>query len=206
MIARFGPESALLVVDAQKGVNVLTHWGGPTGRRNNPRAEERLGKLLSRWRMAGLPVFFTAHDSREAASPLKLSLDTGAFLPGLEPLAGETVLRKDVNSAFVGTPLEIELRRRRIHRLVVVGFFTNFCIETTVRMANNLGFDTYLGHDACATSNRIGIDGEDFEPETVHAMSVANMHREFCTALPTETLLELIERSVSEVSRQQGNE
>jgi nicotinamidase-related amidase len=206
MIARFGPESALLVVDAQKGVNVLTHWGGPTGRRNNPRAEERIGKLLSRWRMAGLPVFFTAHDSREAASPLKLGLDTGAFLPGLEPLARETVLRKDVNSAFVGTPLEIELRRRRIHRLVVVGFFTNFCIETTVRMANNLGFDTYLGHDACATTNRIGIDGEDFEAETVHAMSVANMHREFCTALPTETLLELIESSVSEVSRQQGNE
>ena len=206
MIPRFGPESALLVVDAQKGWNVLTHWVGPTGRRNNPRAEERIGKLLARWRMAGLAVFFTAHDSREAASPLKLSLDTGAFLPGLEPLAGETVLRKDVNSAFVGTPLEIELRRRRIHRLVVVGFFTNFCIETTVRMANNLGFDTYLGHDACATSNRIGIDGEDFEPETVHAMSVANMHREFCTALPTETLLELIESSVSEVSRQQGNE
>jgi len=206
MIARFGAESALLVIDAQKGVNVLTHWGGPTGRRNNPRAEERIGKLLSRWRTAGLTVFFTAHDSREAASPLKLGLETGAFLPGLEPVAGETVLRKDVNSAFVGTPLEIELRRRRIHRLVVVGFFTNFCIETTVRMANNLGFDTYLGHDACATSNRIGIDGEDFEPETVHAMSVANMHREFCTALPTETLLTLIEKSVSEVSRQQGNE
>jgi nicotinamidase-related amidase len=206
MIPRFGPESALLVVDAQKGVNVLEHWGGPAGRRNNPHAEARIGKLLSRWRAAGLPVFFTAHDSRETASPLKLSLETGAFLPGLEPLAGETILRKDVNSAFLGTPLEIELRRRQIHRLVVVGFFTNFCIETTVRMANNLGFDTYLGHDACATTNRIGIDGEDFEPETVHAMSVANMHREFCTALPTETLLMLTESAVSEVSRQQGNE
>ena len=206
MIPRFGPDSALLVVDAQKGVNVLKHWGGPTGRRNNPHAEARIGKLLSRWRAAGLPVFFTAHDSREAASPLKLSLETGEFLPGLEPLAGETILRKDVNSAFVGTPLEIELRRRRIHRLVVVGYFTNFCIETSVRMANNLGFDTYLGHDACATTNRIGIDGEDFEPETVHAMSVANMHREFCTALPTETLLKLTETEVEDVSRQQGNE
>jgi nicotinamidase-related amidase len=206
MIGRFGPESALLVVDAQKGVNVLEHWGGPTGRRNNPHAEARIGKLLARWREAALPIFFTAHDSREAASPLKLSLATGAFLPGLEPLAGESVLRKDVNSAFIGTRLEIELRRQRIHRLVVVGFFTNFCIETTVRMANNLGFDTYLGHDACATTNRIGLDGEDFDPELVHAMSIANLHREFCTALPTETLLELIERDVSTASRRQGNE
>lgn len=206
MIPRFGPDSALLVVDAQKGVNVLEHWGGPTGRRNNPHAEARIGKLLSRWRTAGLPVYFTAHDSREASSPLKLSLDTGKFLPGLEPVAGETVLRKDVNSAFVGTPLEIDLRRRRIHRLVVVGFFTNFCIETTVRMANNLGFDTYLGHDACATTNRLGLDGEDFEPELVHAMSIANLHREFCTALPTETLLALVDAAVNDVSRQQGNE
>jgi hypothetical protein len=73
-------------------------------------------------------------------------------------------------------------------------------------MANNLGFDTYLGHDACATTNRIGLDGEDFDPELVHAMSIANLHREFCTALPTETLLELIERDVSTASRQQGNE
>jgi len=205
MIPRFGPESALLVVDAQKGVNVLQHWGGPTGRRNNPHAEARIGELLARWRTAKLPVFFTAHDSREAASPLKLALATGAFLPGLEPRVGEAVLRKDVNSAFVGTPLEIELRRRVIHRLVVVGFFTNFCIETTVRMANNLGFDTYLGHDACATTNRIGVNGEDFDPELVHAMSIANMHREFCTALPTDTLLALTEGAVS-VSRQQGNE
>ena len=206
MIPRFGPESALLVVDAQKGVNVLKHWGGPTGRRNNPHAEARIGKLLARWRGAGLAVFFTAHDSREAASPLKLSLETGAFLPGLEPLAGETVLRKDVNSAFVGTPLEIELRRRRIDRIVVVGFFTNFCIETTARMANNLGFDTYVGHDACATTNRIGLNGEDFEPELVHAMSLANMHREFCTAVSSETILELIDRDLTSASRQQGNE
>jgi nicotinamidase-related amidase len=206
MITQFGQESALLVVDAQKGVNVLEHWGGPTGRRNNPEAEARIGKLLSRWRAAGLPVIFTAHDSREAASPLKLSLATGAFLSGLEPLAGETVLRKDVNSAFVGTRLEIELRRRVIHRLVIVGFFTNFCIETTVRMANNLGFDTYLGRDACATTNRIGLDGEDFDPELVHALSIANMHREFCTALATEQLLALTEGPLSDLSRQQGNE
>lgn len=206
MIPRFGSETALLVVDAQKGVLVLDHWGGPTGRRNNPDAETNIGRMLSAWRSAKLPVFFTAHDSREAASPLKLSLATGAFLPGLEPRDGETVIKKDVNSAFAGTRFEIELRRRQIHRLVLVGFFTNFCIETTARMSNNFGFDTYVGHDACATTNRIGLNGEDYDPDLVHAMSLANMHREFCTALPTDTLLALTAAPVEGVLRQQGNE
>ena len=40
-----------------------------------------------------------------------------------------------------------------------MGFYTNYCIETTVRMAGNLGFDTYLVHDACAAVNTLGYDG-----------------------------------------------
>ena len=39
MIRQFGKETPLLLIDVQKGVDVLQHWGGPTGRRNNPDAE-----------------------------------------------------------------------------------------------------------------------------------------------------------------------
>ena len=143
MIDKFGRDTALLVIDAQKGINVLEYWGGKYGRRNNPQAEQRIAELLKAWRQAGRAVFFTQHDSREADSPLKLALKTGQMLPGLEPLAGETIIVKDVNSGFVGTHLEIELRRAGIQRLVVVGYFTNMCIETTVRMAGNMGYDTF---------------------------------------------------------------
>ena len=41
-------------------------------------------------------------------------------------------------------------------------------------MAGNMGYDTYLIPDGCATTNRIGIDGVDYDPEVVHAMTVAN--------------------------------
>ena len=44
-----------------------------------------------------------------------------------------------------------------------MGFYTNYCIETTVRMAGNLGFDTYLVHDACAAINTLGHDGTYYE-------------------------------------------
>ncbi|MFZ9785797.1 MAG: cysteine hydrolase family protein [Ilumatobacteraceae bacterium] len=206
MIKQFGRETALLLIDVQVGVDVLSHWGGPTGRRNNPDAENKMLQLLAAWRVAKLQVAFTRHDSREAASPLKFSLPTGAQKPGFEPVAGEIVVEKDVNSGFIGTDLEIQLRRAKISRLAIVGFFTNFCVETTTRMAGNLGFDTYLVEDCCSTSNRVGPDGVDRDPELVHAMTVANLHGEFCTAIKFSDALGLVSGDNTSLSRCQGNE
>lgn len=206
MIPKFGPETALLLIDVQVGVDVLEHWGGPTGRRNNPNAEAVMADLLDQFRSAGRTVAFTRHDSREASSPLKFSLPTGAQKPGFEPEPNDIVVEKDVNSGFVGTSLEIDLRRAGIDRLVVVGFFTNMCVETTVRMAGNLGFDTYLVPDACATTNRVGPDGTDHDAELVHDMTVANLHGEFCTALSPEAAGTLLHADETSIQREQGNE
>lgn len=206
MIPRFGPDTALLLIDVQKGVHVLTHWGGPTGRMNNPDCQPNLVRLLSAFRNAGRRVAFTRHDSREPDSPLKFSLPTGDQLDGLPTAPGDIVIEKDVNSGFLGTPLEIELRRAGIRRLVVAGYFTNFCVETTVRMAGNMGYDVYLAHDACATSNRIDLNGVDHDPDLVHDLSVAAMHGEFCTALDTGTLIALLAADAAHLDRAQGNE
>ncbi len=206
VIKQFGRETALLLIDVQVGVDVLSHWGGPTGRRNNPDAERKMLQLLAAWRGAKLQVAFTRHDSREAASPLKFSLPTGAQKPGFEPVADEIVVEKDVNSGFIGTDLEIQLRRAGISRLAIVGFFTNFCVETTTRMAGNLGFDTYLVEDCCSASNRVGPDGIDRDPELVHAMTVANLHGEFCTAIKFADALNLVTSDNTKLTRCQGNE
>lgn len=206
MISRFSADSALLFIDVQVGVDVLEHWGGSTGRRNNPGAERVMADLLTSWRAAGRQVAFTRHDSREAASPLKFSLPTGAQKPGFEPTADDIVIEKDVNSGFIGTSLEVDLRRRGINRLVIAGFFTNFCVETTTRMAGNLGFDTYLVHDGCATTNRIGLDGTDHDPQLVHDMTVANLHGEFCTAITGAGAIALLDADADHLERSQGNE
>lgn len=205
MIKRFQKDAALLLIDVQKGVNILKHWGGDTGRRNNLDAEERARFLLERWRQERLPALFTRHDSRQANSPLKIGLPTGAFIEGLEPHPEEIVVVKDVNGGFIGTNLDIQLRRLGVSRLVVVGFFTNMCVETTVRQAGNMGYDTYLVEDACATTNRIGFDGIDYDAETVHALSVASMNGEFCTALRCSQVLELLERNLPDLNRASGN-
>ena len=206
MIRRFAADTALLVIDAQQGVHDLQHWGGPTGRRNNPGAESNIARLLAGWRARGLPVLYTAHDSREAASPLKLSLPTGRFIEGLDPRPGEPVTVKDVNGAFTGTSLEINLRRAGVTRLVLAGFFTNFCVETSARSAGNMGFDTYLAQDACSTCNRVGPDGRDHDPQLVHDLTVANLHREFCTAISTGDAVRLLDADADDRVREQGNE
>jgi nicotinamidase-related amidase len=205
MIRRFDRDTALLVIDAQVGVNSLEYWGGRNARRNNPAAEQRIGELLGHWRNAGQAVLYTRHDSREPESPLKISLPTGAFLPGVEPRSGEVVVVKDVNGGFIGTNLELQLRRAGVTRIVVAGFFTNMCVETTVRQGGNMGFDVYLAEDACATTNRVGFDGINFDAETVHALSIASMHREFCTALHTRDIISLLGADAPHLLHAVGN-
>mgnify|MGYP001230399259 FL=1 len=206
MIEKFDETTALLLVDVQKGVNEVKYYGGPSGKRNNHSAEENMRCLLTEWRRLGKCVAFTRHNSREINSPLKLDLETGNQIEGLEINGSDIVVEKDVNSGFIGTSLELELRRSGINRLVVMGFYTNYCIETTVRMAGNLGFDTYLVHDACAAVNTLGHDGEYYEPDLVHSMSIASLHGEFCTAISKEVAMRLCLENCVDLERVQGNE
>ena len=206
MIKAFDASTALLLIDVQKGVNDADYYGGSQGRRNNLDAEDNIQSLLKEWRKSSRQVAFTKHDSRELNSPLKLSLETGKQIDGLEFQPQDIVVKKDVNSGFIGTCLELDLRRAGIQRLVAVGFFTNVCVETTVRMAGNMGFDTYLVHDACATMNSVGHDGTEYDPDLVHNMAIASLHGEFCTAITTQDALTLCNRDASHLERAQGNE
>ena len=177
-------KTALLLIDVQKGFDDPV-WG----RRNNPDAETNMARLLHAWRQTGRPVLHIQHCSRNPHSPLHASAPGNAIRDIVRPQGEEAVLQKQVNSSFIGTDLEERLRRAAITTLVVAGMTTNHCVETTTRMAGNLGFDTYFVSDATATFDRRGPDGVLHTAEAIHAITLANLHQEFATIVTTDDVL-----------------
>jgi len=179
------PDSAaLLVIDMQQGFDD-PYWG----RRNNPSLETNLGELLVSWRKARRPIIHVKHMSQEAQSPLRPGQPGNDFKPEGVPRADEPVLEKTVNSGFIGTALEADLRARGLDTLVLTGLTTNHCVSTTARMAGNLGFKTYVVSDATATFDRVGPDGVAYTAEQIHAIALSDLHREFATVVDAATVI-----------------
>lgn len=177
--------AALLIIDVQQGLDDPS-WG----RRNNPQAESNIVRLLQTWRSRKWPIIHVQHQSRNADSPLHPANPGNALKVPVRPLPGEELITKQVNSAFIGTPLESLLRQRQITTLVVAGLTTNHCVETTVRMAGNLGFATYFVGDAAATFDRVGPDGNLYRAEEIHAITLTSVHGEFAQVVTTDMVLE----------------
>lgn len=181
--------TALILIDIQKGFDEEEFWGG---NRNNKDAEEKSAIILKKWRSLDLPIFHIVHSSQNPISRLHESHPGFEIKDEVKPIEGEPVIKKNVNSAFIGTDLKERLDRQGINKLVIIGLTTNHCISTTTRMAGNFGFDTLLISDATATFDRIGINGERFDAEIIHQIALANLNNEFAQVINTEKLLELV--------------
>jgi len=182
----------LLVIDAQQGLQGDQPYYG--GVRNNPEAENNMRTLLALYRKNDWPRVFVRHASTNADSPLHPDAPGYAWTEGLAPEGGETEFIKNVNSAFIGTPLEGYLREREATDLLVVGLTTDHCVSTSVRMAANLGFRVTLAGDTTATHGRIGPDGCTYTAEAMHAINLASLHGEFCQVKTTADILTELER------------
>lgn len=182
-------KTALLVIDIQKGFDDIAYWGGA---RNNPDAEDKAAEILEKWRELNLPVFIVQHRSASPKSLLNPNNPGFELKDAFKPKENETLVVKDVNSAFIGTSLKEQLDTQGIDTVVIVGLTTNHCVSTTTRMAGNYGYNTYLVSDATATFDRTGINGEKYDAETLHLTTMANLHEEFATVLNTEKLIGML--------------
>ncbi|TNE87070.1 MAG: cysteine hydrolase [Rhodobacteraceae bacterium] len=180
--------NALILIDIQAGFEDPV-WG----ERNNPQAEDRARDLLQKWRDSGSPIIHVRHVSTTPGSPLSGS--GTEFKAQVQPLPGETIIEKSVNSAFIGTNLNDHLKELGANALTICGLTTPHCVSTTTRMAANLGYRVRLVADACAafTSNAdVSFDdGPTLSAEEIHRSALAHLHGEFArVCLSTQILSE----------------
>lgn len=174
----------LLIIDLQKT------WSDPSwGPRNNPFAEDNIAALLSWWREADLPRIIVQHHSNEPHSRLRVGQPGCALQDIVHPGAGELVLTKSVNSAFIGTGLQDLLLSHGWTDIVVVGLTTVHCCSTTIRMGANLGFHMTAVADAMATFDAPDIRGQTIPAEVMHQVELAALSHEFAAITNTRALI-----------------
>lgn len=189
---RVPSNTALLVIDMQLGLDDPA-WGA----RNNPEAEANVAALLAAWRAAKAPVIHVHHDSPGVTGRLRPGTPGNAAKPEARPLEHERVFRKTVNSAFIGTSLEGALRALDVRALAVVGLTTNHCISTTVRMAGNLGFETFVAADATAAFDRAGLNGQMRLAKDVHNAALSDLQHEFAEIVDSRWLIAALDAAIN---------
>lgn len=153
---------ALIIIDMQLGFDDLDFWGPTT----NFGCEENVARLIREWESAGEPIVVVRHDSLSDSSPLHPANPGNALVAAVSRAETALLVVKSVNSAFYGSPdLHTWLQDASIDELVICGIQTNMCVETTARMAGNLGYSTTVVLDATRTFD---LTGEIVGVGTVH--------------------------------------
>ncbi len=160
-------ESALVMVDCQntyrQGIMQLTHV--------EPALLEAQ-KLLNKARALGMPIIHIQHDAGPG-TPYDIRTNIGAIADEVAPQNGEAVVVKQYPNAFWHTPLEAQLKSLNIEHIVLAGFMTHMCINSTARGAFNLGFKPTVVASACATRSLVGPQSKVIDAQNMHDSALA---------------------------------
>lgn len=160
-------DSALIMVDCQN-----TYRQGLMQLVNVEPAIKEAQKLLQLARDLRIPIIHIQHDAG-VGTPYDVTAEIGAISPEVSPKNGEAVVVKNYPNSFVATPLEAQLKALGIENVVIAGFMTHMCINSTARGAFNLGFKPTVVASACATRSLVGANGKVIDAQTMHDSALA---------------------------------
>ncbi|MCZ4092058.1 MULTISPECIES: isochorismatase family protein [Sinorhizobium] len=179
------PDNAVLLpIDMQQAFDAA-----PWPPRWNDRVDENGLALLAAWRAAKRPIIHVRHDSVEDGSTLRPDRPGNAFRAGFGPKGEEPLVTKSVNAAFIGTDLDLRLRRLGANTVVLFGISTDMCVSTSVRVGANMGYRMILVEDACDCFDLPDGAGGVVPARDIHRAHVATLRAEFASVVTTGELL-----------------
>ncbi|MDA3921330.1 MAG: cysteine hydrolase family protein [Salinisphaera sp.] len=161
-------DAALVLIDCQN-----TYREGVMQLVGVEPALKRAQKLLARARDAGIPIFHIRHDAG-AGSPYDLNTPLGAIADEVAPADGEPVITKTHPNAFVNTDFHDQLQQAGASNLVLGGFMTHMCVNSTARGAFNHGYAPTVVAAATATRD-LARGSRTIDASTLHEASLVSI-------------------------------
>jgi nicotinamidase-related amidase len=176
-------DAVLVVIDAQN-----EYVDGKLPLPGVKPALANIARLLAKARANGGRIVHVQHRGR-AGGAFDPATRAFAIADEAAPKAGEAVVEKPLPNAFAGTTLNETLASMGAKRLVLAGFMTHMCISSTARAALDLGYQTTVVGDACATRDLPAGAGVDISAADLHRAELAALADRFSIACDTEKLV-----------------
>lgn len=161
-------DAALIMIDCQN-----TYRHGLMQLTGIDAALLEAAKLLHMARELQIPIFHIRHDAG-SGSPYDINAEIGAFCDTVKPIAGEAVITKNYPNAFVNTDLDQQLKTANVNSIVLAGFMTHMCINSTAHGGFNLGYAVTVVASACASRPLQAAHNQVLSAEQVHAGAIAS--------------------------------
>ncbi len=176
---------AVVLIDYQ---NEYIDGAMPLGQAGtNAIANARL--LLDKARRQEIPIFHITHhgaDNGNVFDPLSSNVE---IIAELQPKAGETVIVKKHPNAFYDTQLQALISAAQKQQIIFAGFMSHMCVSSSVRAAFDLGFDSFVCHDACATRDLPDYEKDKISADIIHATAMAALQDRFAALVTTDALI-----------------
>jgi nicotinamidase-related amidase len=143
-----GMKRALVVIDVQESFRQRPIWAAIS----NPEIAKQVQRLAETFRARGELVVWVLHNEPGTGGVFDPENGFVRLIDGLAPQPGEPLLHKTSHNAFTTTNLQQLLTHHGIGAVVVCGLRTEQCVETTARVASDLGYEVTVAIDATATN------------------------------------------------------
>lgn len=152
-------------------------------------AAANAAEVIGAARSKGDLVIHVRHEARSAEAPFFVPGSHGVDIISIvRPTEGEPIIVKHYPNSFRETALKQMLDANGVEEIVIVGAMSHMCINATSRASADLGYDTVIVHDACATRD-LEFNGLTVSAAQVHAANMAALAFAYGTVVGTREFL-----------------